>query len=204
MASVGEMSRSLTAVVLAGGGSRRLGGIDKTAIEVNGRSLLERVLAGWPSDTDLIVVGPSRPTQRAVRWCRESPEGGGPLSGLAAAMPLVDSELVAVVGGDMPLLGPAVPRLVETAEAALGSGADGAWLVSSSGRPQPLACCVSRSRLADALPERTRGAALYPVLQQLRLVEVPAFDDWLLDADTGDDLERVKHLLYRVEGRTDD
>jgi len=194
----------LTVIVLAGGDSQRLGGVDKTSIEINGRTMLDRVLAGWPSDARLIVVGPKRPTVRPVTWCRESPPGGGPACAIAAALPLVATELVALVGADMPLLGPAVVPLVDAAATAVANGADGAWLVSSSGRQQPLAACVGAAALNGALPRLTVDQALFPIMLRLSLHEVEVFDDWLLDTDTEADLERVTHLLHRVEGRNHD
>ena len=194
----------LAVVVLAGGGSRRLGGVDKTAIEINGRTLLDRVLALWPAGADLVVVGPERPTRLPVTWCRESPPGGGPVSAIAAALPLVAAPLVALVGADMPLLGPAVRLIVDAATSAIDSGEEGAWAVTSSGRPQPLASCMTKASLAAVLPVEVAGQAILPVLQGLRLTEVPAFDDWLLDADTEDDLQRVRELIYRTEGNVDD
>jgi molybdopterin-guanine dinucleotide biosynthesis protein A len=206
--SVGEVTapsqKSLTAIVLAGGSSRRLGGVDKTAIAVNGRTFLDRVLEFWPAGTELIVVGPPRPTLQAVTWCREAPPGGGPVSAIAAALPHVSTDLVALVGADMPLLGPAVESLLDAAKGAIGFGADGAWLVSSTGRQQPLASCMRKASLAAALPDEVDGQALFPLLQGLVLSEVPARDDWLLDADTDDDLEDVKNLLDRLEGSKHD
>ena len=87
--------------MLAGGSSRRLQGLDKTAVTVNGRSFLDRVLSFWPADAPRIAVGLSRETEAPVTWCREDPPGGGPVSALAAALPLVTTDLVAVVGADL-------------------------------------------------------------------------------------------------------
>jgi molybdopterin-guanine dinucleotide biosynthesis protein A len=202
--SEAERWQLVTVVLLAGGAGRRLGGRHKPGIMVRGQSLLDRVLAAWPVDVEAVVVGPKQPTARSVRWCRETPVGGGPVSAVAAAMPLVTTNLVALVGADMPLIGPAVSPLVDAAMGAISAGRDGAWLVSSTGRQQPLGSCVSSSALTAALPRTTDGQALFPVLQALSLIEVPVKDDWLLDTDTEDDLARVTHLLDQLEGRQHD
>ncbi|MCW2566643.1 MAG: molybdopterin-guanine dinucleotide biosynthesis protein MobA, partial [Mycobacterium sp.] len=47
-----------TAVVLAGGRARRLGGIAKPAVDVGGRPMLARVLAAVADAGHVIVVGP--------------------------------------------------------------------------------------------------------------------------------------------------
>jgi molybdopterin-guanine dinucleotide biosynthesis protein A len=202
--SQAERWQHVTVVLLAGGAARRLGGRHKPGIVVRGQSLLDRVLAAWPVTVEAVVVGPEQPTARSVRWCRESPVGGGPVSAVAAAMPLVTTELVALLGADMPLIGPAVAPLVNGATTAVRDGRDGAWLVSPTGKQQPLGSCVRRSALDEALPTETDGQALFPILQTLSLDEVPVADEWLLDTDTDDDLARVAQLLDQLEGRSHD
>jgi molybdopterin-guanine dinucleotide biosynthesis protein A len=78
-------------IVLAGGAARRLGGADKPALTVAGRSLLDGVLdrAAGLDPAGIVVVGPHRPTSAAVRWAREQPPGGGPLAALAAGLAAV-------------------------------------------------------------------------------------------------------------------
>ena len=63
---------------------------------------------------------------------------------------------------------------------------------------------VPETALAAVLPTNTDGQALFPVLQALSLSEVPVKDEYLLDADTEDDLARVTQLLDQLEGRQDD
>ena len=76
------------AIVLAGGTSSRMGGVDKTRLPVAGTSSLERVLRAAPAD-HLIVVGPEQQDAadlhaRYSAWfVREDPPGSGPLAALA-------------------------------------------------------------------------------------------------------------------------
>ncbi|MCW2606336.1 MAG: molybdopterin-guanine dinucleotide biosynthesis protein, partial [Frankiales bacterium] len=65
------------AVVLAGGSGRRLGGVDKPGLLVDGTSLLDRVLGAVARAGTVVVVGPERPAARPVVWAREDPPGGG-------------------------------------------------------------------------------------------------------------------------------
>ena len=92
------------ALVLAGGQARRLGGVDKMAIPLGGRDLLDRVLDAVPDADRVVVVGPSRPLPRPVAWRREDPPGGGPVAAIAAGLPATSAPLVAVLAGDLPFL----------------------------------------------------------------------------------------------------
>lgn len=109
------------AVILAGGRARRLGGVDKTRLDVAGRSALERVIAACPADS-VVVVGPPGPLPPGVHQVQEDPPFGGPLAGLGCAITMLPQLLgasadavrdVLVLGGDMPLLSrPLLTRLL--------------------------------------------------------------------------------------------
>jgi len=201
---VSRVGESLTVVVLAGGRSRRMSGIDKVALSVNGSTILDRALAPWPAEAELIVVGPHRTTSRPVKWCRESPPGGGPLPALSAGVAIANGDLVALVGGDMPLIGSGVPSLLDAARRAVRIGRDGAWLVTPDSRPQPLASCVAIGALRTALPNDPTDRSLISLFRHLDLQEVPVPSEWVLDADTEQDLSRIEHALTDNEGQTDD
>lgn len=171
------VSTGFDVVVLAGGASRRFGS-DKLAL------LLDQVLDGLPVDAASVVcVGPARPTRRpGVRWTRESPPSGGPLAGVAAGADLTTAPLVAVVGGDMPAVGRAVPALVAAAQR------DGrpALLVDSTGRRQPLASAWPRAVLLAALAEAgaPTGRALRALLEAATAADVTeVVDVWAAATD---------------------
>ncbi|MGH3716364.1 MAG: molybdenum cofactor guanylyltransferase, partial [Micromonosporaceae bacterium] len=119
------------AIVLAGGGARRLGGADKPGLSLGGRPLLHRVLDAVADAYPRIVVGPPRPVPEGVLTTREEPPGGGPVAALAAGLALLDSvapgpdgdvALVAVLAGDLPFLRPEAVgalRAAATGDAAL-------------------------------------------------------------------------------------
>lgn len=133
-----------TAVVLAGGTSRRFG-TDKLAHLVQGRPLLDHTLAGLPDDVDVLLVGPARVTSRRVTAVREDPPGGGPTAALVAGLrhALADgAELVLVLPGDAPGAGHAAGVLREV----LLGGDDLAVLgVDVDGREQPLQLALRRA-----------------------------------------------------------
>jgi len=129
------------AIVLAGGSSRRWGGLDKTAATFAGRPvLLHAVAAVLPGAAALVVVAPAEHPARsqvelaangarcALAWVREDPPGGGPAAGLAAGLTALDAldpldplnavdpgrriEQAVVLAGDLVFAGSAVPRLL--------------------------------------------------------------------------------------------
>ncbi|MFF9363006.1 NTP transferase domain-containing protein [Streptomyces griseoluteus] len=139
------------AVVLAGGGARRLGGADKPGVQVGGRALLDRVLAACADAATTVVVADPRATARPVRWAREEPAGGGPVAALGAGLRLTTAEYAVVLSADLPFLGAdTVHRLL----AALRDGdADGAMLTDDDGRDQPLVAAYRTASLRRALAD---------------------------------------------------
>ncbi|MGW7264316.1 NTP transferase domain-containing protein [Streptomyces sp. NPDC054842] len=100
----GAASVAYDAVVLAGGGARRLGGADKPGVRVGGRALLDRVLAACAGARTTVVVAAPRPTARPVVWTREDPPGAGPVAALGAGLRHTAAEYVVVLSADLPFL----------------------------------------------------------------------------------------------------
>jgi molybdopterin-guanine dinucleotide biosynthesis protein A len=180
------------AVVLAGGAGRRLGGADKPALRVGGRTLLDVALAACADAASSTVVGPRRQTARDVRWTRERPAGGGPVAALAAGLPYGTAGLVAVLAADLPGITQDAVRALLTATS--GGGHDGALYVDADGRDQPLAAVYRRTSLTAALaglgdPD---GAALRRLLAGLDLVRLPDPDGVAADCDTWPALRRAR------------
>ncbi|MGP4109607.1 NTP transferase domain-containing protein [Streptomyces sp. 4N509B] len=150
------------AVVLAGGAARRLGGADKPAVRVGGRTLLGRVLDACAEAGRVVVVGPRRATDpatgRVPRWAREDPPGGGPVAGIAAGLRHVDRPLVAVLAADLPFLTTQTLRRLS----AVPPGADGLLLRDAEGREQPLAAVYRTASLRRALAAVAAGETAAP------------------------------------------
>lgn len=178
--------------MLAGGGARRLGGADKPALRIAQTTLLDRVLAAV-APAPSYVVGPERATTRSVVWLREQPAGGGPVAALAAALPLVTAEVVAVLAADLPFLDAGtVQRLRESM-----GGRAGALLVDDAGRDQLLVGVWHTAALRGALPADVSGARLSTVLTPLDPVRVlvpPTGRPPWFDCDTAADLEKARRL----------
>jgi molybdopterin-guanine dinucleotide biosynthesis protein A len=175
------------AVILTGGTGSRLGGADKAALEVAGRSLLERALGATSAADETVVVGPEVATSGPVRFAREDPPGGGPLAGLVAGVAALtgDHERVVVLAVDMPHVSAGtVTRLLHAAR-----GVDAAWLTGPDGRRQ-LAGVVRPSLVPAA--EEARGAPMRSLMAAGTSRDVPAREHEADDVDTWDDLARLR------------
>jgi molybdopterin-guanine dinucleotide biosynthesis protein A len=182
---------TLAAVILAGGKASRLSGVDKTQLEVGGRTLLRRALDAVAGASPVVVVGPRRDVSGVV-WTREDPPGSGPLAGLAAglaALPDGVSE-VAVLAADLVGVTPATIGRLRLALAA-DPHAGGAVLVDRAGVRQWLLGAWRVSLLRKEMPPDPRGLPLRHVLASLRPVEVVAGPGETADVDTPEDLERA-------------
>jgi len=178
---------SFAAIILAGGQAARLGGADKATIEIGGRSLLEHALDAVIDAGEVVVVGQHVPTDRPVTFIVEDPQYGGPVAGLLTGRDalLRTFPWLAVLAVDMPFLTTATLRRMH--ESAVGH--DGAVLADPQGRRQ-LAFLVDTARLDQVRPDREaqHGHPLWPMLEPLDLVVVPALAREHRDIDTWTDL----------------
>ena len=91
-----------SAAILAGGQATRFGGRDKSALTVEGRTILERQVAELlPLTSDLLIVG-ERTHHSAARTVADVVPGCGPLGGLHAALTHARGDAVFLVACDMP------------------------------------------------------------------------------------------------------
>jgi molybdopterin-guanine dinucleotide biosynthesis protein A len=180
------------AIVLAGGDARRLGGVDKLALAVDGVSLLQRTLSAVEGADPKVVVGPRRPGVTGVRWTREDPAGQGPLAGLDAGLARTGDapEFVAVLAADHPYLrGETVARLLGIVAAS--PSLPGAVLVDADGNPQWLVGVWRVAELRAAMPADPGNGSLRRVLEPLGPRRVPASGEEASDVDTPEDWQRL-------------
>ncbi|HSV37774.1 MAG TPA: NTP transferase domain-containing protein [Nocardioidaceae bacterium] len=186
----------LGAIVLTGGTAARMDGADKSSIELDGVTLLERALAATMTAVEVVVVGEQVPTTRPVTWTLEDPAGGGPAAGLLAGLDrfLREPDLVAVLAVDMPKVNAGTfARLTWSVEE--DPLYDGAVLVDPEGRTQPL-CAVYRSAsLRKVRPENLEdehGLPMRTLLAHLILAHVPSVGAEARDIDTWEDLTELR------------
>jgi molybdopterin-guanine dinucleotide biosynthesis protein A len=190
---------TLAAVVLAGGAARRLGGVAKPLLTIEGTALLLRVLAAVATARPQIVVGP--PALRSVlpdsvELTCEEPAGRGPVAALSAGIALVPptTETVAVLAADLPFV---TAEVVAGLHGALARrDVQVALLVDAAGRRQNLLAVWRTDALRAAL-SRHPGPAVRDLLRAARVAEVPpplsARPVWL-DCDTPEDITLARRL----------
>lgn len=99
----------ITAVILAGGQGRRMGGRDKGLLEFKGRPLVETLIDRLEGQGLAILINANRNRQRYRRYgypvvSDELDDYQGPLAGFAAAMAAVDTRFILTLPCDSPLL----------------------------------------------------------------------------------------------------
>ncbi|MGW1272274.1 NTP transferase domain-containing protein [Streptomyces sp. NPDC002491] len=183
------------AVVLAGGGARRLGGADKPGVRVGGRALLDRVLGACVDARVTVVVAEHRPTARPVRWTREDPPGAGPVAALDAGLRHTVADDVLVLSADLPFLTADTVRRLLTALRA--GTVEGALLTDGDGRDQPLVAAYRTAALRRELAVLTAhrgGLAGLPLRRLTAGLELTRVPDPVasFDCDTWDDIASAR------------
>lgn len=182
-----------TVVVLCGGGSVRFGA-DKLGADLGGVPVLDRTISGMPPAWPLVCAGPERPTSRKVRWVGEDPPDGGPLAGVAAALPLVRTAVTVVVAGDMPAAGGVVAALV-LALVAAGPEVAAVTATDGEGYRNPLLAAYRTVALRAALRDGGRDRAARTLLRDLPHVPLRVDDLAAADVDTPAQLEALRRRL---------
>lgn len=195
-----------TVIILSGGRSSRFGGSHKPAVELEGRSVLSRILGAVraaASNSQVWIAGTAEGLTEdevaQVHTVVEEPRFAGPLAGIAAASDAAAhsaasdaaDEVTLVLAGDMPLVSAALlSTLIETCRG-------GSRPVSSlDGRGKTQFLCTAwptallRRRLADAAPVADRPVKLLFAGIDPRLLATDP--QQLLDFDTAEDLARIR------------
>lgn len=145
----------ITGLVLAGGASRRMEGLDKGWIECNGRPLIKHVLAAIGPQVDQLLISANRHLEdyRALGYpvLEDKIDGyAGPLAGILRGLERADTPLLQIV----PVDAPALPLdLVERLRRGLDAKGTVMAVAHDGVRLQPLHCLCQRG-LAPALAER--------------------------------------------------
>ena len=172
-----------------------MGGVDKPMVEVGGVPMLVHVLAAVADARVCVVVGPQRtlpaPQRRTpVRWVREDPPLGGPVAALAAAVPMLESDLVVLAAADMPWFAGAVQPLLAAAQ---DTSAD-VVLLSADGRLNYLAAVWRRAGLTAQLTGLGSAAnvSMRALYRHVRNCPVPDPHGWGRDYDSWEELRAVQ------------
>ena len=149
----------VTAVILAGGRGRRMGGVDKGLVEINNLPLIEHALSAMSPQVGQLIINANRNIEEYQRYgfpvvSDTMADYQGPLAGFASTMAAAETDYIVTIPCDSPLL-PAdlVQRLVH----ALQNG-DAELAVAHDGqRLQPVFALIRVSLLPGLLEFLRRG-----------------------------------------------
>ncbi|TFI44202.1 molybdenum cofactor biosynthesis protein [Rhodococcus sp. 1R11] len=161
--------------------------VDKPALTVGGRRLVDIAVAAVSGCRRTVLVGPTRDAvSGSVVQTRESPAGGGPVAALAAGLELLDgtADLVAVVASDIPLLNAsAVQSLIGHVDRI---ETDAVFAADATGRTQFLLGVWRYSALRSAVAalDTVEGAPMRALVpNEHRIVTVADIEDCDTPAD---------------------
>ena len=194
--------------------------VDKPAMTVGGRRMVDIALDAVSNCRRTVLVGPARDgVPEHVFQTRETPAGGGPVAALAAALRLLDgtADLVTVIASDIPRLdADAVTSLITSMQH---TRSDAVYARDGAGRTQFLLGVWRYAALKSAVAQldSTQGASMRRIVPVDHLViDLPGIEDCdtpadLLAArlavqpsetlDVADALDRIRHHITALATR---
>lgn len=204
-------SRDVTAIVLAGGRSRRMGR-DKAALVLGGRTLLQRAVdaAGSAADAIIVVGAPGRllpavTSSVPLVLLADAEEGSGPLAGTVTGLRAVRTAVAVVLACDMPFV---TPSLLSLLASVVREGVSAAVPVVE-GEPQPLCSAVRADALGALEAMLAGGARAASVLLDLPRARPVGPDEWrradpdgqsFVGVNTPEEWEQARALDARLRG----
>ena len=170
---------AVTGIVLAGGQGRRMGGIDKGLLDLDGRPMVQHVIERFAPQVDALVINANQNIERYAAFGHavvSDSVGGfaGPLAGLHAGMSAARTPLVATVPCDSPFL--PVDLIMRLKRGLDHAGAQLA-VARTHHQPHPVFCLVERAVLPHLQSFlQDGGRKIDAWYATLRVTEV-AFDD---------------------------
>ncbi len=188
-------------IILAGGLGRRMGGLDKPLVEIDGLSLLDRVVAALAPQVDAVMLNANGDPARFSRFglpveADSIPGHAGPLAGVLAGMDWAVRQglsHIVTVAADTPLFPADLVRRLGSAGGMLAIAASGGrrhpvfgwWSVALAGR--------LRRAIRDDGVRRINGLTADWGATVVDWPDRPA--DPFFNVNTPDDIVRLKNLL---------
>ena len=171
---------NITAVILAGGMARRMGGQDKGLIELNGRPMIEHIIEALKPQVDSIVINANRNLEQYRQYGYPVVEDiigdyFGPLVGMASGLQACSSDRILTVPCDSPFV---PPVLADKLNAALiEQGAD-LSVANDSERMQPVFAMLRRYLLPSLLAYLDDGGRKIDTWYAEHKMALADFSDW--------------------------
>ncbi len=189
----------LTAAIIGGGLSQRLGGQDKLLVEIADQRQIDRLLAALAPQSDAQILISNRPAEAypglAIPVFSDLVANAGPLAGIHAALSACQTASVLCVPADAALLPPDLAKRLTAARKQANAPAacvhDGLGL-------QPIFCLLDATLLNAAKQSLDTGKlALHQWLRGVGAVEVDYahWPRWAWSFNTQDELEFVRSQI---------
>jgi molybdopterin-guanine dinucleotide biosynthesis protein A len=189
----------ITGVVLAGGMGRRMGGVDKGLVELDGKPMVAHVLARLAPQVGVVIINANQNAERyralGFAVVADQVDGfAGPLAGLQAGLAAATTPLVVTAPCDCPFL----PHdLVARLASALAQQDAQVAVAKTFDQPHPVFALVDR-RVVPHLAAFLAGGGrkIDAWYATLRLAEV-AFDDEAAafrNINTSSELEAARNI----------
>ena len=195
-------THNFSAVILAGGQARRMGGTDKGLLRLNGKAMIEHVIEALEPQCDSIVINANRNHDEYRKFncpvvADLDKDFNGPLAGMAACMQACSSEFILTLPCDSPVVAADyVERMFKvqsdtSAEICVARDAD---------RLQPVFCLIDCQLLDSMLSYLASGQRkIDRWFSQHSLAEVDFSDHQQMfnNINTPDDLKNMEKELLR-------
>ncbi|MBI1422302.1 MAG: molybdenum cofactor guanylyltransferase [Gammaproteobacteria bacterium] len=191
-------ANAVTAVILAGGMGKRMGGVDKGQVKLNNKPLIEWVIEAIRPQVSHILINANRSHDAYARYgfpvLRDQlSDYQGPLAGFAAGMQAASTTHIVTVPCDGPLL---PPDLVERLIHALESQQADIAVAHDGERLQPVYALIPVSLLTSLnafLASNDRKIDRWYAQQRMALADFSDVPSTFLNVNTPEDRERLEH-----------
>jgi molybdenum cofactor guanylyltransferase len=187
-------AKDVTAVILAGGMGRRMGGKDKGLVAYKNGTLVEHVIAGISQQTDNILINANRNTERYAEFGYPIVEDSlsdfqGPLAGFYSAMGVAKTKYILTLPCDGPFV---VNDYLATMVDAINTNNSEIAIASDGERMQPVYALLPvnlRSSLEQFLMEGERKIDRWYKRHQFTLVEFDETSRLFTNINTPEDIQ---------------
>lgn len=194
-----ERSRmgDITAIVLAGGKSKRMGGHDKSMLPVNGVPMIQHIVIQLENHFRKIIIGGDEKKYSFLghKVVPDEASGAGPLMGVYSCLEKSVTELNFITACDIPEINlEFINKMIEISE-----GADIVMPVNESGEYEPLHAIYRRTVLPAARKQLGEGRLRLTDLAGKVETRYISFDGrgWYHNVNYKDDYERYKGQVAR-------
>lgn len=201
------MSRTKTiGIILAGGEGRRLGGVDKGLVNVQGRPLIEYVIEAIHPDIDDILIVANRHHDSYAAYgypvVADDPSGfAGPMAGMLTGLRTTAEEYIQFQAIFVPVDAARLPnnyvdrlREASTSGLAVAQNADGL---------QPVCCLIAsehHDNFAHAFESGERSPSKWLQAQNAAISDFSHDPDCLWSINTPDELQAAEQAALPIKG----